>query len=499
MLQITNLKLEIEGKALLEIEHLQAMHGETIGLIGENGSGKSTLLHYIKDHETLLTDKEIKLIPQIKENDLKKSGGETTKIYLQDMLNTQAGILLLDEPTTHLDETNSEWLMKELQHLSAIKIIVSHDREFLDQITDKIWSIEDESITVYPGNYSKYKQIKDHQLKRQQNEYEKYKKEKAHLEQAAENKSRQADRANRVYDSHSGKYVTHETPYFNKMQKRLHKVRKGIESRINQLEEKEKPFEDKKIMFHSQSIESLGKKTIIRIEHEDVPANEKTLLKDVAFYIKSTEKVAITGSNGSGKTTFLNFLYHKYQYSNLKIGYFYQNLESLDMDKTIIENIMGTSHYDETTVRTVLARLNIKREDVYKQVQVTSGGERVKIQLVKMLMADHQVLLLDEPTNFLDIHTIEALEEMLIAYPGTLILVSHDKRFRENIVSRTFNIENAKLVEDIEITDEDATEQSLMLIDNKISEVLGRLSIAPSEELEKEFDRLLKEKQKLKK
>lgn len=498
MIQLQNINLDINGETILTIENITVQSHKTIGLIGHNGSGKTTLLKHIVSNAELYTADYISYIPQLKNADFEKSGGETTKVYLQEGLRQAAGVILLDEPTTHLDTTNAKWLQDELSSKHAIKIIASHDRDFLDKVADEIWSIEEQKIAIYPGNYSKYKEIADHNKQRAYDEYEKYIQEKQHLEKAVENKSRQAALSNRVYDKETKKYVTKETPYFNKMQKKLDKVRTSMETRLEQLDKKEKPEEEKQVLFYSQDIEKLGGKTIIRIEHENINTDHTTLLKDVALYLKATDKISISGKNGSGKTTLLNYIYNKYNDSNLNIGYFYQQLESLDLSSSILENIMETTHYDETTVRTALARLNIKREDVHKKVSVISGGERVKVQLVRLLMSNSQVLILDEPTNFLDVHSIEALEEMLHNYPGLIILVSHDKRFRENIVDTSFHIEDKKLVNDAKPAPRVKTEDELLVLETRISRVLSELSLESTPELEEEFELLIKQKNDLK-
>lgn len=491
MLQINDIHLEINGETLLEVENLKVQEYKTVGLIGRNGSGKTTLFNHILTNPDFFTDETIQLIPQIKDSDLEKSGGETTQLYLNQTLNHDAGIMLLDEPTTHLDEQNSKALLKKLKHIDNIKIIASHDREFLNRIVDEIWSIEDKSIKVYPGNYDKYKEMKDQQFERAKEEYKQYQNKKSQLESAIEGKKNQAHQSNRVLDSKI------ETPYYNKKQKNLHQVAKGMQSRLDQLEEKEKPRVEKEIKFHTQSVESLGNKTIIRIAHENIKRNGMNIIEDVSLFVKAGEKIALTGLNGSGKTTLFNHIYEQYKDSSLKIGYFYQQLESLDNEKTIIENVMATSDYDETTVRTVLARLNIKRDDVYKKVEVISGGERVKVQLVKILMSDIHVLMLDEPTNFLDIHTIEALDSMLQAYPATIILVSHDKMFRENITDIEYEIRDGRLITEQIAEPIDNTEEELMVIENKITEVLGKLSLEPTEALDNEFNHLIQKKRVL--
>lgn len=249
MMNLNDINLEINGETIISIDNITVQDYKTIGLIGRNGSGKTTLLKHIVENDTLYTNHRINYIPQLKNSDMEKSGGETTKVYLQQDLNNSGGIILLDEPTTHLDETNAAWLLNELKKKKAIKIIASHDRDFLDQIADEIWAVEDTEIVIYPGNYTRYKEIEAHNRQREQAEYDKYIREKEHLEKAAENKSKQAALSNKIYDKETKRYVTKETPYFNKMQKKLDKVSSSMKTRLNQLEEKDKPEEEKKSDF----------------------------------------------------------------------------------------------------------------------------------------------------------------------------------------------------------------------------------------------------------
>lgn len=499
MMNLNKITLEINGETILAIDNITVQEHKTIGLIGRNGSGKTTLLNYIANNAEQLTNENIIYIRQLKNADFKKSGGETTKVYLQEGLKNSAGVILLDEPTTHLDETNAAWLFDELKQKKALKIVASHDRDFLDKISDEIWSIEDTKIAVYPGNYSHYKEIEAHNKQRAKLEYDKYIREKQHLEKAVENKSRQAALSNRPKNKTDSDFRQKGAkPYFNKLQKKLDQVASGMESRLNQLEEKEKPEEEKQVIFYTQDIEKLGGKTVIRLERETVKRQEKELLKDVSLYLKATDKVSITGKNGSGKTTLLNYIYEKYQFSNLDIGYFYQQLESLDLNSSILKNIQNSSNYDETTVRTALARLNIKGDEVHKTVSVISGGERVKVQLVKLLMSNSQVLILDEPTNFLDVHSIEALEDMLKSYPGLIILVSHDKRFRDSIAETSYNIEDQRLVNPDTPLPRNSSKDELLVLETQITRVLSELSEGSTAELEAEFERLLQKKKDLK-
>ncbi len=192
----------------------------------------------------------------------------------------------------------------------------------------------------------------------------------------------------------------------------------------------------------------------------------------------------------------------------MKIGYFSQNLSILNVEKSIIESVSSTSRQKETLIRTVLARLHFYRDDVYKRVEVLSGGERVKVALAKLFLSDINTLILDEPTNFLDIEASRALESLLQEYEGTVIFVSHDRRFIENIADRILSVRNQEIelfegtygqFKNKELNNErNVDEDQRLVLQTKISEVLSRLSIDPSEELEKEFQRLLEEKRKLK-
>lgn len=500
MLVINNTQIDVQGETLLNIDHLSIQSVKTIALIGRNGSGKTTLFNYIhRNRNKISGNNKIELIPQIKKKNSGRSGGENTKSYLQAALKQNARIMLLDEPTTHLDENNVNWLVNKLKKWPGIKIIASHDRHFINQVADEVWSIEDRKIKVYSGNYDKYRDIKEHDLKRQKDEYEQYRAKKKHLENAITNKVSKASGVNKPKNKHDSDFrQTGAKPYFNKKKKKMDQVASSMKTRLEQLETKQKPFEEKSINFHTGHIKDMGNRIIIKLEDEDVFINDRLLIKKPKLYIRAGEHVAFTGPNGSGKTTLFDHFENNYVNENLSIGYFHQQLESLDGGKTIIENIMETSIHDEMTVRTALARLTLTGNDVHKSVSVTSGGERVKVQLVKMMMSDTAVLLLDEPTNFLDIHTIEALEKMLRSFPGTILLISHDRMFRKNTTDKSYDIKDKQLSEVIDIRENNKTEEDLMIIETRITEVLSKMSEGTTEALDQEFKELLHQKNKLK-
>ena len=226
--------------------------------------------------------------------------------------------------------------------------------------------------------------------------------------------------------------------------------------------------------------------------------------------MKNGDKIALIGDNGSGKTTMVKQIMQASAGITVspavKIGYFSQNIDVLDAGKSILDNVSATAVQSETIIRTVLARLHFFGDDVYKKVNVLSGGERVKVSFAKIFVSDVNFLLLDEPTNFLDIESVEALEELLASYLGTVLFVSHDRRLINNIATRIFSIKNQaiqvfdgsyKEFKEIAATSMNQEEETLFVLETKISEVLGKLSIEPTQELEEEFERLLDRKKKL--
>lgn len=234
-------------------------------------------------------------------------------------------------------------------------------------------------------------------------------------------------------------------------------------------------------------------------------------MEKASFHIRGGDKLAIIGANGSGKTTLVKQIMNQ-EYGirfspAVKVGYFSQNLNILDPAKSIIENVQSSSKQNETLIRTVLARMHFFREDVYKLVEVLSGGERVKVALTKLFLSDINTLILDEPTNFLDMTAVEALESLLKEYEGSVIFVSHDRRFIENIATRILTIHNQELglfegtYQQYKRTQvqqaQERKKDTRLLLETKLSEVLSRLSIEPSEKLEREFEKLLQEKREL--
>ncbi|WP_046179812.1 Vga family ABC-F type ribosomal protection protein [Domibacillus tundrae] len=517
VLEANTIYLEVQDRLLLSIDHLVIQEKDRIGLVGKNGSGKTTLLHVLAgktepDNGTISRNGTIQLLPQLKQIDPNKSGGEITQCYVNEALSKSPKLLLADEPTTHLDTGHVEWLEKKLSKWQGAYVVVSHDRTFLDAVCTVIWEIGNGEIHIYKGNYSAYAAQKEADRQRQELEHEQYEQTKKQLEQAIAAKQKKAERAVKKPKSVSLSEARNVKLYFAKKQKKLQTTAKALETRLEKLEKVEKQKKLPPIRMNVQEQESLKGRVLIRVEQVKGMIGTQLLWKPADFFIRGGDKAALIGPNGSGKTTLLKKIIHNDTgisvAPSVNIGYFSQHITILNADRTILENVKETSHQDETLIRTVLARLGFWREDVFKRVNVLSGGERVKTALAKLLVSEMNVLVLDEPTNFLDIEAVEALESLLIDYEGTVLFTSHDRRFAEKIATKVLVIHETKLnvfdgtlkkyTERQRKSGRDETEEQLLLIETKIAEVLGKMSIEPSDGLEKEFQRLLAEKRMLK-
>lgn len=520
LVTMKNLSKEIKGRELFNIETLTINEGDRIGLVGGNGSGKSTLLNIIAGQEKPDTgfverNTSVHMIPQLKAVQTNKSGGEQTIEYLiHTFKKKQFEVLLADEPTTHLDVSHLEWVEQEFKRFEGSFIVVSHDREFLDRVCTSIWELDKGKLKEYKGNYSDFEDEKNQLFQNQQKEYKKYKQKEKQLQNAMRKKEEQASRATKKPKgvSSSEAKVTGTKPHYEKISKKLHQDSKQMETRLEQLEEVEKPKEQEKVVMKLPNMRSFHNQVIIRADRLPGKIGERLLWEPTNFHIRGGAKIAILGDNGSGKTTLIKRLLEESENithtPSMKIGYFAQNLTFLDEDKSILENVQKDAIQSETLVRIVLANLLFKGNDVYKAVRVLSGGERVKVSLAKLIVGDYNTLVLDEPTNYLDLQAVEALEDLLMHYEGSIIFVSHDRRFVQRLAEKLFIIDSNQLrvfegdydKYQNSYTEKslDDTEEELMRVENELTSVLGKLSIEPSNELDEMFQKLVQKKKELK-
>jgi pleuromutilin/lincosamide/streptogramin A transport system ATP-binding/permease protein len=519
LLEAQQIKIYVKDRLLVEVPQLQIAPKERIGLVGRNGSGKTTLLEVLAgrklpDEGTVALRTRCAWIPQLKTSDSAKSGGELTQEAIQSALQEEAELLFADEPTTHLDTSHIEWLENKLLNCPGAFVIVSHDRAFLDALCTTIWEIRDGKLKVYKGNYSDYVEQRELEKRQHDEAYEQYMEKKKQLEQAIRQREVKAERATKKPKQigASEAKITGAKPYFAKKQKKLQKTAKALETRLEKLEKVEKRREDPPIRMNLLNEEMFKGRIVLRVNELSGSIGKRLLWRPVTFHVRGGDKLAIIGPNGCGKTTLVKSLVRPNERvvtaPSVKIGYFSQNIDILDLNRSILDNVRSTSSQGETLIRTVLARLHFFRDDVYKPVRVLSGGERVKVALVKLFVSDVNTLILDEPTNFLDIDAIEALESLLQDYEGTVLFVSHDRRFIERIATRILAFEDGAvhvfdgpyaqyLSHETPDAERKDREEQLLLLETKISDVLSRLSLEPTAELEQEFQRLLAERRKL--
>ncbi|OIJ22470.1 ABC transporter [Anaerobacillus alkalidiazotrophicus] len=521
LIHLQDIRCEVKDRTLFHIDHVAIYPKDRIGLVGRNGSGKTALLNVIAGNVeptsgTVDKNAEVSLLPQLKPWVKQKSGGEISQAIIYETLAKEVGVLLADEPTTHLDMENVEKLERQLKERKEAIIVVSHDRAFLDTICTQIWEIEDGKVHFYTGNYTDYEQQKLASRKNHEKEYEKYVQKRKQLEEAMHQKEQKAQRATKKPKdiSSSEVKITGAKPYFAKKQKKLNQGVKAIQSRISQLDKVEKIKELPPIKMQVAHEEKLKNRTIIRGKKVARTVGDRLLWKEFDFTITAGDKVAVIGPNGSGKTTFLRMILEEadgiYVSPSVSLGYFSQMLEVLDVKESILDNVRKTSTQDQTLIRIILARLGFFRDDVFKPVHVLSGGERVKVALGKLFVSDANVLILDEPTNYLDIEAVESLESLLVDYPGTVLFVSHDRRFLENTSTKVFSFQDKRIYsfegkyeEYVKAQAQPAAEhtplkEEMLKVEMEITNVLSQLSIGPTEELDQTFQKLLRQKKNIK-
>ncbi|MEH7350294.1 ribosomal protection-like ABC-F family protein [Gottfriedia acidiceleris] len=376
------------------------------------------------------------------------SGGQKTKVKLAKVMMKQPKLLILDEPTNHLDTESIQWLTEWLQNFKGSVLFISHERQFIDDVATVTVELTENGTFKYNGGYSTYKIQKEHEQKTQQAQYDKQEAEKKKLIETI-NQYKQ-------WFTSSHNAASERDPFAKKKAAKNALRFKSKEKDLERLEKRkvDKPKEVKTISASFEN-DSFSAKQMITFEKVDFSYDEKALFNQVDFILNREDRLAVIGKNGSGKSTFLKLLtglmipnsgFVK-QNPQLKIGYFMQELEALNEDSTILNEILSLPNMTETEARTILACFLFRREDVYKNIAQLSMGEKCRVAFVKLYFSDSNLLVLDEPTNYLDIHTRERIEEALAAYPGAVVVVSHDPYLLKKVSNRVIHIENGNLYE----------------------------------------------------
>lgn len=359
------------------------------------------------------------------------SGGQRKRLALVSVLLSPAEILLLDEPTNHLDNSMSDWLEDQLRRRKGAMIMVTHDRYFLDSVTDRILELDHGKIYSYDANYSGYLELK---MQREE------------MAQASEKK-----RLN---------ILRNELAWVQRGARARSTKQKARLQRFEELKNGKGPVTDGKVELTSAA-SRLGR-TTVEIEHVSKSYGDKVLLQDFTYLFGKDDRVGFIGPNGSGKTTLMKMILgevmpdsgHIEIGQTVKLGYYAQEIDDTMMhpEQRVIDYIRDVAEYITTedgqiTAARMLERFLFSGEDQYGQLGKLSGGERRRLQLCKVLMGAPNVLILDEPTNDLDIATLQVLEDYLDTFPGIVIVVSHDRYFLDRVVRRIFALEDTRMVQ----------------------------------------------------
>ena len=472
LLTIEHLTKAYTERKLFDDTDFSIQEGDKIGVIGINGTGKSTLLKILAGREEPDTGKVTKgnkvqirfltqqqtfpenmtaleavmdgnqsewnawtlesdaktMLNQLKVPDFNQpmrelSGGQKKRVALAQVLLSEADILILDEPTNHLDNAMSEWLEEYLLKSKSAVVMVTHDRYFLDRVSNRIVELDKGKIYTYPGNYSEFIRLKE---------------ARQNIEIASERKRQSMLRT--------------ELEWLARGARARSTKQKAHIQRIEEMQAQKGPVEDSVIEMSSVSTR-MGRKTI-ELEHLTMAYGDRVLFQDYNYIFLKNDRIGIIGENGCGKSTLLKIIVGEENPKEgtvtigdtIQIGYFSQDSRKMDENMRVIDYVKEVGEYITTTEGKITAAMMLERflfdgNMQYSLIGKLSGGERRRLQLLRVLMSAPNVLILDEPTNDLDIQTLTILEDYLDHFDGIVITVSHDRYFLDRIVRRIFAFE----------------------------------------------------------
>ncbi len=353
------------------------------------------------------------------------SGGQKTRVCLAKALLREPDFLFLDEPTNHLDIRMIEWLEDFLRGYRGGVLLISHDRFFLDRVATKIIGLENQTATVYAGNYSYYQKVRDERRAALESAYEKQ-----------QEKIRETEEYIRRYKAGIKA-----------------KQARGRQSQLDRMERIVLPPEKARFNYFAFHPPGECAERVVEIEDAAAAFGDHTIFSHLSMLVRRGDGVAVVGANGEGKTTLLRMIVGELEPSagsvklgsRVKIGYFSQQHEGLHKERTVLEEILYEFGTDEETARGYLGAFLFRGDEVERVIGELSGGEQSRLAFLKLMLTGANFLVLDEPTNHLDIPAKEAVEEALMAFPGTFLVVSHDRYFLDKVANVTLELEHGKL------------------------------------------------------
>ena len=354
------------------------------------------------------------------------SGGQKTRLMLAAALVRNPDFMILDEPTNHLDIVMTQWLEKYLQEFKGGLLVVSHDRAFLDNVAVRILEMEGGKLQSFKGNYSRY------------------------LEQ----KAIQSATLEAAYNAQQD-YIARTEAYIRRFKAGIKsKMARGRQSQLDRMERMDAPVQIEEFELRLPPAAKCADRVLI-MEDLTIGYGQKILAKGINITLRRGEKAALLGANGTGKTTLLRTILGEIAPlkgrakigNRVQIGYFSQSYERLDAKQTLLENFVTEYGFTEEHTRSMLGGMLFHGDDVFKKIGELSGGQKARLVLLKLVLDGANCLVLDEPTNHLDIMARETVEAALEAFDGTVLVVSHDRYFVNEVANRIWEIENQQLVD----------------------------------------------------
>ncbi|WEV39441.1 ATP-binding cassette domain-containing protein [Lactobacillus sp. ESL0680] len=462
-IKIIDLTISYQGIKLFTIPNLKITTNEKVGLIGANGVGKTTLMRAIlqlpeEAHGQVIKNCSPIYVPQLLPQ-TDQSGGEKEKTALKHAFQQLKGqknrILLLDEPSSNLDEAGQVWLTDQLQQLRCPMLVISHDRQLLNSVTNCTWELKGQKVTVFNGNFAAYEKFsaqkkahqeaQDHQhelkRKRLQKEYQ-HKQAQGHTARKRKAGISVADWKSRGDASGTQRKLLRQSRILTK------KI--AAENAAIKYPHKRQQITLKNIAIHLSDLQLPNKANLVTIKPQIICwQRQKFFTINHELKLQTNSKIALVGPNGSGKSVFLKKLaqqqlsgvYHQ----QLNSGLFNQDLTTSLTNETVLDKLLHESIFTRSTTMQLLGDLNL--EPAFNEpIKQLSGGQLVCFNLAHILLGRHNLLLLDEPTNFLDISSIAALTDFINNYPFALIIVSHDQQFIAELNLPKWQIQSGQLL-----------------------------------------------------